>query len=495
MLNAATIGLLLAFGSSAAPAPGKTLWVVQPLYPGQELLVNRTEEALRKLMADIPDQLIGTGVLAAHLRGRKADLRCLTAGDAACVDPVDSFVAALGFERVVMLRGGQEDAAYRYKTTSYVPATGEAAFAEGSGANLDRALLAALVKVVPLASTLEIASDPPGAVVLVDGEKVGVTPYAGQILPGERLVRIEAASHMPVQKTINIPVRGVIKLTESFERVPARLVVTAAPAGASIRVDGVTQGTDKIDQPIQPGHHQVDFALDGHVPLTEQIEIAPGAVLTLDRTLVQTGWTTFKGALTRGQENIYKRGASVQANYEWAQWHGDKLYAQQSPNKDFDNPDSLLARKLLSRSALNGVSFEYHQDGRYFGLMVVGAGYYTGSQWRYTLENGSKEAEQSGTPTLLSIRGVQPHVRFALWRLALYGQAGFDLRVLNIHPAKAALDQKDLWIVDLLTTAQVALRAYLVEGLFLEGAFRYSWAFFSEHAGIRGFHAGVGYAF
>ena len=278
MLCAATIGVLLALAplaappaastppaaavapapapaaAAAAPASLKTLWVVQPLYPGQELLVSRTEEAMRRLMASSTDQLIGVPALSEHLKGKTADLRCLT-GDEACADPVDGFVASLGLERVVMVKAGQEDTSYRVKVTSYVPQTGETAFAEGVGPALDRALMSALVKVVALASTIEIVTNPPGATVFIDGERVGVTPYEGQVLPGERLVKVEAASHMPAEKKFEVPIRGRLKIDQSLEKVPARIVLAALPAGAAISIDGVKMGVDKVDKAIQPGRN------------------------------------------------------------------------------------------------------------------------------------------------------------------------------------------------------------------------------------------------
>lgn len=494
MLQAATIGLLLSLAPQAAPPAGKTLWVVQPLYPGQEMLVTRTEEALRRMMPGDQDQVVGSKALSEHMAGRKPDLRCFT-GDVSCADPVDAFVGGLGFDRVVMLKGGQEDSAYRYKVTSYVPATSESLFAENAGANLERALMGALVKVVPLASTLEVESTPPGATVFVDGEKVGVTPYSGQVLPGERVIKVETASHMPFEKKVEVPVRGKVSFKEGLEKVPARIVVLAKPEGTSISVDGAKLGVDKVDKPIQPGRHKVEFALEGYEPHSEDVEIKPGDTLTLERELSATGWTSFKAALSRAQEPIYKRSSSFGLNYEFVEWHGDALYAQKNPTKSVDDKEYLLGRQLLTRSNLHGLSLEYSQDGRYFGLMVVGAAYLTGSDWTYTLENGTlPESTRTSTPHYFELRALQPHLRIAFWRFMLYGQAGVTARGLFL-PAGNAPNEDDLWVVDALLNLEVRLRAYLVEGLFLEGGYRYSWALFSNPAHVRGFHGGIGYAF
>lgn len=501
MVIAATLGVLLALGpGAAAPAQGKTLWIVQPLYPGQDMLVNRTEEALRRLMSQSEGQLVGRAALAEFLKGRKADLSCLT-GDASCSDPVDGFVGSLGLERVVMLKGGQEDAAYRFKVTSYQPANGETGFAEGAGPNLDKALLGALVKVVPLASTVEIASEPAGAAVFIDGEKVGVTPFSGMVLPGERLIKVEFPSHMPSEKKVEVPVRGRLALNESLEKVPARIVITALPAGTSITLDGVKLGLDKVDKPIQPGRHKLELALEGYLPIAEDVDVAAGATVQVERTLIATGWTSFKAELNRVQDPIYKRGSSLTIQYEYSEWWGNSLGARENPLKGPEEKEYLYGRQALKRGPLQGLSLEFNQDGKYFGLMVVGLAYMTGDDWQYTLENGGNvkpyttETTQLARPDLFVVRAVQPHLRIAFWRFMLYGQAGFECRGLMLSPKSGSPHTQTLWVVDPLFTLQVSLRAYLVEGLYLSAGYRFSWDFFFEPAPLLGVQGGIGYAF
>src|SRR3990170_5641797 len=117
LATAALSALLLVF--AAAGEGEKTLWLVQPLYPGQEVLVGRTEAAVGKL---IPKEgrsreVIGRKELTSALAGKTADLACLF-GEKTCADPIDAFVAGLGFDRVVLVRGGQVEKGYLYKVVS-----------------------------------------------------------------------------------------------------------------------------------------------------------------------------------------------------------------------------------------------------------------------------------------------------------------------------------------------------------------------------------------
>ncbi|HCF61463.1 MAG TPA: hypothetical protein DFS52_26140 [Myxococcales bacterium] len=490
MLPSAILCLLLASSAGTTPQPN-TVWLVQPLYPGQELLVSRTQEALGKLMASEEGQLVGTRALAAALQGKRPSLDCLI-GEAACSDPVDSFIASLGLERIVMLRAGHEELAYRCRVTSYLPQTGERAYAEGTGASLERALIAALIKVVPLASTIEVASVPQGATLFIDGEKVGVTPYSGQILPGERKVKLELASHVALEKVLDVPVRGALVVSETLEKNPARLVIAAGPEGAGISVDGKRLGTDKVEQTLRPGKHRIVLDLEGFVPLAEEIEIQPGQTLTLERRLEPTGWTAFRRELTRAQEQVYSGGAYFQVSYEQAWLHSARLGAQGNPLDD----TGPLARRLTNEPSLSGLSFEYGHDGRYFGLMAFGAGYYhSTTPFAFTLERAAS-AEGRADATAVVIRALQPHLRVALWRFSLVGQLGLEARVMILNNVRSGDGREldDLYLLDLQGTAQIGLRAQIVAGLYLEGIFRHSWTL-SETSGFQGFHVGVGYAF
>src|SRR5712692_2875966 len=96
--------------STMAPSAGKVLWLVQPLYPGQETLATRVEEEIRQRLSSHSRMIhvVGPADLAAALQGKSVDLRCLL-GEAACSKPFDAAVAELGFREVLLLRAGQEE--------------------------------------------------------------------------------------------------------------------------------------------------------------------------------------------------------------------------------------------------------------------------------------------------------------------------------------------------------------------------------------------------
>src|SRR5262245_55020747 len=147
-MKAAPLLLLLASVPVLA-GPEKTLWLVRPLYPGQEALAGRTEQALDKLTPQIlrVNHVIGHTELVNALKGKKAeDLPCFL-GETRCADPIDPFVANLGFDRVVLIQGGQDEAGFKFKVVSYEPSSGKTVAASATDTNLDNALLGAVAKV------------------------------------------------------------------------------------------------------------------------------------------------------------------------------------------------------------------------------------------------------------------------------------------------------------------------------------------------------------
>ena len=166
-------------------------------------------------------------------------------------------------------------------------------------------------------------------------------------------------------------------------------------------------------------------------------------------------------------------------------------------SKNPDDAKYLLARQVLHATVLQGVSVGYDLDFKYFGLLAVGGAFYTtGNDWRYTLEHGV-ETDGRAKPMLFVLRGLQPHARIAFWHFLFFAQAGFEARAMVFTPNGATTqeyDNKTIWLLDAQLSAEVGLRAYIVEGLYVAGSFRYGWTF-QSHAADRGFNAGVGYAF
>lgn len=534
-----SLALLVAGPALADP----TVWLVRPLYPGQEALIERTESALSKLMPGDArqDAIIGMKELAAALKGKSVEQVPCLSGDERCADPIDPFVAGLGFERIVLIQGGQDEAGFKYRVVAYEPKTGKTMPASATNANLEKALLGAVAKVVPAASTLQVNSTPPGATVYVDDVKVGVTPVNTQVLPGERVVRIDLKLHQPVEETLIIPIRGEAKLEKTLEKVAARIVITASPAGADISIDGTVLGKDKVDRGIEPGSHVIRITLEKYKAFEQTITVKADEQFVLDKSLeaiagppvvVVIDPTKDKGNPEKDKpkelpppppppmtdtEKSYQSKSYFHASYEFASLLGNGLVGRRWGTNGTGRTTTLST----PGRTLMGASAEYGTFGRYFGLAVVGLTYLTnvdhyGLNVGHTV--GSAQEDFSGTtgPALIdpvrvhlvTIRAIQPQVRLCVWRFQFALQLGLEFRTGQIVDSDPNTLYKDgFMVLDLMASAHLSVRFNIAEGFFMFGSGNYTQYLFGEKAtaaddmgsfqgsSSAGFNVGVGYGF
>lgn len=516
-----------------------TLWLVRPLYPGQETLVEKTEHGLDRLLTGDArkDSLIGQKELVRALASRKGDeVPCLS-GDARCADPIDPFVASLGFDHVMLVMGGQDESGFKFKVVAYEPKTGKSTPATASNPVLEKALLGAVVKVFPATSTLEVKSSPAGATVFVDDQKMGVTPLSTQVLPGEHTVRLDLKLHQGVEEALFIPIRGNASLDKVLEKVAARLVVTAAPAGASISVDGQVLGHDRVDRGVAPGEHTLRLTLDGHKAFEQTFTVKAEEQFNLDKTLERiggppepqvktiviretvqapdpkTGTTTTTPPPGPGPtagtptvatpanpptpkvvpppppppdqtELTYDKKSYFQFGFQSATLLDSALVGRRWGTAGTGRTERLTTpgRQLLGGEA------EYGAFGTTFGLSVIGITYLTNADhaaMSVGFQRGASAEVINGVigpdsidPVkihLIQLRALQPQVRVCFWKIMLSLQAGFEFRTGQIVETSASAFYKDGFMpVDLLVSARAALRVLLFEGFFLYGSGNYA---------------------
>lgn len=523
--------------AASANAEEKTVWLVRPLYPGQDTLIERTEKALDKLMPGDARKsaIIGKRELAAALKSNSGgELPCFGV-EARCADPIDPFIASFGFERVVMIQGGQDEAGYKYRVVSYDPKSGRSTPATSSNAILEKALLGAVAKVVAAASTLDVKSSPPGATVYIDDVKVGVTPLNTQVLPGERVVKLDLKLHQPIEETIVIPIRGTASLDKTLEKVAARILISASPAGTEIFLDGVSAGKDKIDRGIAPGEHTVRLVADGYKAFEQSISVKPDQQFNLEKSLDPLPGTVPPALLVVNgkaievappkqltlEETIYERRSYFHASFEFASFTGRTLIGRR-----FDNAPGRTTLFSGPNPTMIGAGIEYGTGGKHFGVSVFGLSYLTNVD-AVQMEVGhelDKPCEMSNgmcAPTriegvrlhMASLKLLQPQFRFVVWRFQFGVQLGLEGRVgwINGHDPgdPSAVTYKDGFMtLDLMASARLNVRFYVVDGLFVHLQGNYAQAlvgwdaiddtgkkFNALDASTAGLNLGVGYAF
>lgn len=163
-------------------------------------------------------------------------------------------------------------------------------------------------------SRLDVAVQPVGAKVVVDGKPRGIAPCSVFGLPaGVHLVQVEAASHVSQDEFVQISDGEYVQRTFTLAEEKGLVLVKTEPAGADVKCNGVSLGTTPLlvttltsDRPhaleLSLNGYQtkrIDVQTDGRHPLvrTETLALDSGVV---DCTTEPAGATVFVNGVERG---------------------------------------------------------------------------------------------------------------------------------------------------------------------------------------------------
>ncbi len=136
---------------------------------------------------------------------------------------------------------------------------------------------------------LEITSAPPGALVLIDGRKVGKTPWRGTIAPGRRQIDLEHEGYEPLSQTLDAQPGKRYPLLLKLEKVAigATLTLRSVPEGASVLLDGEVVGRTPLSGfAVEARSYVLELVDDGFERHVSRITIAEGQGLERSITLI-----------------------------------------------------------------------------------------------------------------------------------------------------------------------------------------------------------------
>jgi len=276
----------LALSLFVAACPARpTLWLVQPLAPGQDTVAARAEQALPSLM---PQELraqavIGRAQLSRALSGKKLKPTCAFA-EPAC-DPAEAVVSNLGFEWTVQVRAGEEAGGFRVRVLLREAGMPPVTSGDERDPDLSRALSHALSQVVPFPE-VKLSTAPEGAVVSVDGRAWGRTPAPPRRLAsGAHRLEVKAPEgyRAPEPLALEVPLCGAVSRTVTLEELPAQVQVSATPADARLLVDGqLVQGASLS---LPPRAYVLRLERDGYLPHEESLRVERGRSYTVTAAL------------------------------------------------------------------------------------------------------------------------------------------------------------------------------------------------------------------
>jgi tetratricopeptide (TPR) repeat protein len=136
----------------------------------------------------------------------------------------------------------------------------------------------------PKVATIDVASDPEGAEILVDGQSAGVGKSLA-VAPGEHQVALKLAGYRIEQSSVTAAIDKRTSLRIALQRLFAPLVVQSQPPGARVHLAGTGQllGSTPLSASLPTGRTRIVVALDGYLEQARDVEILEdaGAALTL----------------------------------------------------------------------------------------------------------------------------------------------------------------------------------------------------------------------
>lgn len=141
----------------------------------------------------------------------------------------------------------------------------------------------------PSPPSITIATQPPGARILLNGQDAGTTPVEGaEIEPNQsHTVSISLDGYQTVDTTLFAEVGQSYELDISLERLASLLTILSNPPGAMLVIDGrILMSTPLISSEVAPDtEHDISLTLAGYQPVDTTLFTEAGQSYELDISL------------------------------------------------------------------------------------------------------------------------------------------------------------------------------------------------------------------
>ena len=113
---------------------------------------------------------------------------------------------------------------------------------------------------------LELATTPPGAEVLINHQRYGITPLVlTNLSAGAHLLQLARADHRKIFDTFTLEEGFPRSLTFDLEPLTGLVLITSTPEGAEITYNGAALGlTPLLITTLEPGIHRLSLTLPGY---------------------------------------------------------------------------------------------------------------------------------------------------------------------------------------------------------------------------------------
>jgi formylglycine-generating enzyme required for sulfatase activity len=133
-----------------------------------------------------------------------------------------------------------------------------------------------VAKLTPNWAPVSIATEPPGATVLVDGVEVGVTPIDAEVTAGERQIEARLSGYNAWTNKVIVSAGTPLQLPEvKLALADGRVDIVSNPTEANVSIDGEFRGRAPLTVKLTPGKaHELTLTKPGYETVTRSLSIA-----------------------------------------------------------------------------------------------------------------------------------------------------------------------------------------------------------------------------
>ncbi len=138
-----------------------------------------------------------------------------------------------------------------------------------------------------VSGSLSVVSLRKGALVLIDGEQVGVVPYMGRVAEGRHRVVVRTPDgEWEHGEDIVMVKGGIVTINATLKKVQGTLTVKSSPPGARVYINKEIVGsTPVVETPLPPGAYTITVRKDGFKPRTRKVKVRAHKLTTLSLPL------------------------------------------------------------------------------------------------------------------------------------------------------------------------------------------------------------------
>ena len=134
------------------------------------------------------------------------------------------------------------------------------------------------VTLQPAWAEFTLASNPLGATVLSGKASLGVTPFKGELIHGEREITVQKRGYKPWRRVLHVRAGQAVNILDvRLEKDDGYISITSTPAGAAVTVDGKFKGETPLKFPVAAEtQHDLLVLKTGFLPYQTTLSVASG---------------------------------------------------------------------------------------------------------------------------------------------------------------------------------------------------------------------------